>query len=231
MSYRKRLRIVDIVPPLEREEVYEQDICYVAISLNNVFFSGYKIDLLLSWLSKRFGQCHLIIADYLYRHNVHMQMGLQGKEAVEFAKSMGNKINEDLDDYLPHYPNIFKVSRWKDWYSHERFSINEANLWTLYQTNHDFMTGVNTTAVDYLDRLLARGQTIAVSRDQALTLSQSFILEECAVYSVLGDLGIHVDVYPGTYPPVINDVAFGVFPDAPIGLQNRINVNLKTVRK
>ena len=101
----------------------------------------------------------------------------------------------------------------------------------MYNTNCDFQESIRKTAKDYLNRIKSRGIKIHASEEEAINLSINFIFEECAVYNLIVEDGYVVDIYPGTYLPILNDISNGFIGNAPKHLQNKINVQIKAIKK
>lgn len=232
MPYNKKIKIISVTPRSARNLIERKRKCFIAASLNNSFFNTEKLDLLLNWTSKRFDQCIIIISDYLYRYNVEILTGKTGKDAEIEANAIGQGFKNILDKYLSAYSEEkFKVIHWKEYTQKPDFVFSLTTVEALYDSNQQFRNSVDKTAKDFISRLSLREVKPVISDNKAIELSIKFILEECAVYNLLSLDGYNVDIYPGTYLPVLQDISEGKFPDAPEGLKRKINIEIKTIRK
>ena len=71
---------------------------------------------------------------------------------------------------------------------------------------------------------------MATETEEALKLSCEYLLEEIAVFSALSEQGWQVEFYPGPELRVLAEVAKGRYSGVPIGLKERISVELKIHR-
>jgi hypothetical protein len=86
---------------------------------------------------------------------------------------------------------------------------------------------VKVDALSFVDRLKKRSKDIAVDDSKAIELCCKYLLEEIAVFNMLSEKGWRVELYPGSELHVLAEIAKGRFPEVPVGLKNRINVELK----
>jgi len=227
---KRKIKIVRITPNVNKEDLFNNN-CFIAVSLNNPFFYGEKLKLLLEFISRKFDNCLIIIADVLYRYNIEIIEGLIGNEAIEKAKEIGKKSELEFISLIAEFEKKkFTINHWQDFTNNDSFSSTLMQLKQMYSNNQRFNKSICNTANEFITRLIRKSGELDTPIDKALQLSVEFILEEMAVYNIVSSKGYYVDIYPGTYLPILQDISLGKFSDAPEYLKRKINVEVKSVR-
>mgnify|MGYP001627479778 CR=1 FL=1 len=229
----KRIKIVETTPEyITNAEIFSYRKCYVAISLGNLFFETYKLDMLMHWVAKRFESCIILVADSLYRYNIKMQECEDDIKALQLSKIKAGKLISSISKKLKEFPEgKFQLKIWDDYRLREDFEAHYKVIQYTYENNALFRTSVLEDANTYISRIINRGDRICVDEQTARELSISFIQEECAVFSMVTADGFLVDISPDTYLSVLKDIASGKIKDAPETLRKKTIVKIKSVAK
>ena len=227
----RKIKVLSVQPASARESFTTARKCFVAVSMNSDFFQKYWGQLLFQYINERFEECVVLIADELHRFDLTMLNGSGASEALAGARGMGDAMEPGIRTMIPEGGTCtFKVVRWRELSADPRASQSLAALQALTTSSVNFSSALERTAHEYLKRVQAKGALFKLPLKECLELSRAFILEELACYNVLAEDGYCVDIYPGTYLPVLDDIAQGKIPEAPAGLKSKINVRVRTVK-
>jgi tRNA-dependent cyclodipeptide synthase len=224
----QEIRIAKTTPNVSEEKLFSNRRCYMGISLDNPQFYGKNMEAILSWVTKNFEQCLVVVGDYLRRYNEEIFSGTESKvrEAVSFQA--GDAYIGQTKEILGRYkePQI-KVVRWKDCIEKAGYKTARSILDNLYSADDLFRAAVQKDSLSFLNRQRRKRQEPAVPMEEAIDISSKYLLEEIAVFSVLSEEGWNVEVYPGPELGVLVEMAKGNFKDIPAGLKKRINVEVQ----
>jgi tRNA-dependent cyclodipeptide synthase len=223
-----KIKKLESAPPLTVHQLRKYKKCYLGISVNNRFFRDQHLGLLLNWIFNHFDECVIIIGDYLHRINESILHGLTGEEAIASSINRGDQIHEIIDIALTSLPQAkFKVLRWKQFLDKYPNSLVEKDrLAELFAINQDFQKDILQSSSAFVDRLIARGERLYPTRQEAISQSTEYLLEEMAVFSELIKHGYLVQVYPGTQLKILKDLANKKFPTIATNLASGIYVDL-----
>ena len=220
-------RISRITPKVPRDELFSHKRCYLGISIGNLNFENIYLESQLSWIQRHFDEALLVIGDYIYRYNEQIFHGKVGNRATSEALRKGDICAENLSPSLNCKRDcIFTVVKWKTLLETAEYREAKQALNNIYLSNPAFMDSIEKTAIAFILRQVKCRKKLAVSYDDAISLSCEYLIEEIAVFSALAELGWMVDVYPGRELPVLVDIAEGKFTSVPASLRKRINVQL-----
>ncbi len=225
-----KVKINDIAPNISKKLIYSNN-CYLGVSINNPFFWGDHIALLLQWIDKHFPQCQIVIGDYLHRFNEIMSNERNEKDAIKASLSIGDKMLERIHDELNKLPNnTFSIHRWQN-YINEMGTVDKHHkILSLFDSHQDFQDGIRQSCYEFITRQIRKGKVLKVSEDEALNLSLQYLLEELAVFSTLIEKGYAVQVYPGTQLLILKQIARGEIAEIDTNLKKGIFLDL-TVKK
>ena len=233
MTKNRKIKIIKVTPNISREQLSFEQKCFIAVSMNNTFFlDSNKLLLLLEYIDSRFKECIVVIADELYRHNLASLDGMSSSRAHSKSLTLG-------DNFLKLYNNLpfvaqkclFSVRRWSEFLQDQRYLDYKEQLEHLRVNNMEFQVELESTSIAFVDRQLKNGLLPKGSYTYAQSNSENYILEELAVYAILVDDGFSVDLYPGSYLPVLDGIVTKKYADSPESLINKINVQIKSVKK
>jgi len=223
-----KVEIEKILPNVSTDELFSHRKCYLGISLENPVFNVDSLAAMLFWASEHFDQCKVIVGDYLCRFNERILKGLDNSAAETDAEELGRVFIEKAANLFAELPaDKIILTRWKDHLQSDEFNYAKTILDDLFANEPDFTAAVEKDAFSFVKRHQKRGNTIAVTTEQAIELSCKYILEETAVFSALSEQGWNVELYPGSELNVLAEIAKGNFITVPQGLKKRINVELK----
>jgi tRNA-dependent cyclodipeptide synthase len=225
------VKIVKILPGISQARLFARKKCYLGISLDNPLFEGDCLKAILFWAAEKFEQCLVIVGDYLCRFNERILAGCDEKKAGEIAIERGDLFVSQTKELFsePSLKNL-RLTRWKEHLQAEEFRKSKIILDGLFKSNDEFRAAVEFDALSFVARQQRHNRNFAVGMEEAIQLSSEYILEETAVFSSLSEQGWSVELYPGPELKVLVEAAKGRYPDIPIGLKNRISVELKISR-
>jgi tRNA-dependent cyclodipeptide synthase len=200
---------------------------YVGVSLEQEAFHGDRLRAVLVWLEMHTEQCWLVIGDDLHRHTHRIWTVCDEARALESARRIGDQVEREL---FVHRTNLtagrFSVSRWAELLANGGFASSRTEIAKLYNRDMVFAESIRKCAAAYLRRNIRRGRSLALPHNAAHEVATAYLMEELAVFTVIGTLGWCVEVYPGPELPVLREIAQGAYVDVPAPLRQRMNVEL-----
>ncbi len=200
----------------------------MGISLDNPLFRGRALEALLDWAVEHFNRCLVVVGDSLRRYNEQILHGLQGTQAIEAARAVGDVFLRDHHELFDRLDKSrVNVIRWDECLGWPEYRTAREAIESLYRTDADFRSAVQRDAFAFVKRMKKRASKPAVSDEQAIELSSQYLIEEIAVFSALSERLWSVELYPGPELEVLVRIARGAYADIPLGLRQRINVELR----
>ena len=222
------ISIVRITPSVSQEQLFANRRCYMGISLDNPVFRNESLERLLLWAVGHFDECLVVVGDHLRRFNEQMLNGLEGADAIDAARRVGDEFvrrSAEVFEKLPE--NKVTVCRWQGCLDSEEYKRSREVVDRLFEQEDEFRAAVERDAYSFVKRQRRQGQDFAVSTEKAIELSCQYLLEEIAVFGALAEQGWRVELYPGPELRVLVDIAKGKYSRIPQGLKERINVELR----
>jgi len=219
-------------PLLSVKQLSKYRRCYLGISINNAFFKESHLPLLLKWIDGHFDECLIIIGDYLHRLNETILFGRVGMNAVSAASLEGDKMLSILNAALSKFERgKFKIIRWQNFMEENKVVADyQKRLVEYYNSDEKFRHSIAQSSEVFIQKLIERGQQIAIAHEEAVSLSQQYLIEEMAVFTKIIEMGYQVQVYPGTQLSILKEVATGGFASLNLSLSKGIFIDL-TVKK
>lgn len=219
--------IARISPEVSEQELFSHRQCYIGISLDNPVFRADSLNALLVWAVKNFDRSLVVVGDYLRRHNEFMLHGVDEMEAAKISIQAGDEFVGRTAELFKQLPaEKIELTRWEPLLSSDEYIRSRAVLDDLFASNGDFKAAIEKDALLFVGRQQKRKCNLAVSMDDAVAISCTYLLEEIAVFGALSEQGWNVELYPGPELSVLLDIAAGKFNAVPAGLKSRINVQL-----
>jgi tRNA-dependent cyclodipeptide synthase len=228
---RYKTKINSLAPDMLKDLIYQEN-CYLGISINNPFFLGDYLGLLLQWIAKRFPTCKIIVGDHLHRINEYILNGVDDEAlAIAEGKKRGKIIADRIEALLDEFPRKkFELEFWETYYNNPECQDQKRKLRESFETNKYFSRSVQESASDFIERQVSRGCHIHLDKASAVEKSVEYLLEEMAVFSYLIEKGYRVQVYPGTQLSILKEFANGEFTELGSNLNKGIFIDL-TVKK
>ncbi|MGJ5833725.1 tRNA-dependent cyclodipeptide synthase [Streptomyces ossamyceticus] len=204
-------------------EVHEG--CFFGISLQNSNFAPKKLHSMLTWISRRFDQCTVLVGDSIHRITLESTSSLAEPEATEAALRMGSDFLRDSRDLFDSvrdtvdltFLRCSEVQQWVD-YAHLHKELRQH-----WETDPAFRASVEGFARRYHESHAPdaeRGQL-----DYRIRRSCEYFLEEFAIFACLRRRGLRVMVYPGSFS-TLSEITRGEHVGTPKELQELIIVSL-----
>lgn len=184
---------------------------YIAIYLISVGKENFENDAVVSaikMIDQEFGQCYIVIADTLQRHNIATDHNISAKDAHKNSLQDGN-------DWLNRHKNIFKqylhipykIVRWDSLINTPKFKKRESEFSIHINKCKNLMSAMQESISEYGNRLLKRlgNQHFKQISSQYKNNCFNYLQEECAAISLFPqqlDSNLNIDkpmviVYPG----------------------------------
>jgi tRNA-dependent cyclodipeptide synthase len=227
-----KVSIAKILPRISRSQLFLREKCYLGISLENPLFAGDSLRAMLMWATDKFGQCLVMVGDYLARFDEQIITGSDENQAGQLAIKKGDLFISQTKDIFSGLPaKRVILTRWEEHLQAEEFKRSKKILDDIFKSDEDFRKSVEHDALSFVERQKKHNQHLALEADAALQFCCRYIMEEVAVFSSLSEQGWTVELYPGSELRVLAEVAKGRYPRVPKGLKDRISVELKISRR
>jgi tRNA-dependent cyclodipeptide synthase len=165
----------------------------VAISHGQPAHEGEKFEALLDWACRQFDEVVLNLSDTLYRHNLAAE-GHNNFRAALMARTAGDEWLTRNGQVLNAYKDkIIAFHRWDDWLQHSDFPQVFASVTSLHGRDAGLRNAVAADAAEFLERRRKRGP---VDVESFLQGSAAYLLEEIAVYILIGRTYEPARIYP-----------------------------------
>ncbi len=219
---RYRASLAAVTPQSKRNTVIgDERRCVLAISLGSANSEGAKFAACIRWIADHFDECALLVADGIYHHTLQVVGDISLGESRARALQAGR-------DFMTQYERVVAPHRKRchfEWQLNsrmmegQRFRRYLADFQHLYQQNEVYGALVDEFSDQYLHTVLGRRGPI--SDDQLAIKRQcgrEYLVEECAIYTVMSEEGWRVFLYPGAIK-TFEQIAEGRVPEAPAALR------------
>ncbi|KXX68775.1 hypothetical protein [Flammeovirga sp. SJP92] len=179
---------------IKKNGIIKNKTCIIPISLSNPNHYNEKFELIINWASQNYSEIVMNLADSLYRHN-YLKEDLDYQRARKIAYEKGNSWIDTHKTTLNRYA-INQINRWDKWLEDEDFISNLETIDQEYEKNDLFRSTIDYEVDVYLKRKIRESQ----STDFIKTQSIKFLLEEAAVYPIIGKYYKADRIYPSKTP-------------------------------
>lgn len=173
------------------------DTARLQISVGQDSHEGDKLDATLDWCKHRFDHVIVCVNDTLQRFNGQFE-GMSQDDAFRRAQSLGDRWITNHGPKVMTLPSA-ELHRWEHWRSRPDFMKAMVQTRSLFATNAEFRDAIAANIKDFWMRRKRRG---GLSDDHRFSefarLSEQYLLEETAVFSLMFKDKQAVDIYPGS---------------------------------
>ncbi|WP_406340339.1 tRNA-dependent cyclodipeptide synthase [Streptomyces sp. NBC_00648] len=218
--------IHSVSPAAHRNTFEDHEACFLGVSLDNSNFTPAKFDSMLTWVSRRFSRCTVLIGDSIHRLTLTSTRGMNPDQALERALDLGRQFVHAQQPVLDAYraATDFTVVTCSQVQETEEYAEFHYELRTLFTKDDAFRASVEAFGRAYHAK---HSPTIsAAERQQHIDTSSAYFLEEFAVFCCLTRRDLPVMVYPGQLS-TLAEIAAGHHPQAPDELRDLILVSLR----
>lgn len=185
-----------------RNEWHGYDAARLEISVGQPYHEGEKFSALTGWIQRHFDSATVNVCDSLQRHNLRL-IGLSPFNALNKAIDLGDEWIERNKQALSILPNL-KIIRWDDWKKEKEWDDGlEASLHA-YRHDPNFSKLIDSKALEFWNRRSKRDNLSETLKDDFLSSSRNYMLEEVAVGVVMAKDKSVADIYPGTILPAFD---------------------------
>jgi tRNA-dependent cyclodipeptide synthase len=189
------------------------------ISVGQEYHEGEKMAALAQWCEHRFDHVIFCVGDTLQRFNMMFEQDMGEDEAFMKTKSEGTSW---IERNIPRFSHIksLEIKRWDFWRKDPKYPGILDQVHVFYQENTQFYESIEKN-IGHLwqRRQKAIPNQYTPSRFEYFTeLSRRYLLEEIAVFCLMYEEEIAIDVYPGSV--IFSAVLFQgkTVPNCPSGL-------------
>ncbi|MBP6507671.1 MAG: tRNA-dependent cyclodipeptide synthase [Opitutaceae bacterium] len=199
---------------------------FLGISIANPAISAPSLEALLDWADGRFRVLNILVGDYIERHNYLWEKSDDPPGAIALAMAKAAPVQTTIADVLRRRPgSAIKVIDSRDLILDSRFGAIYAQAASHFEQTPEF----RETVLDDIERYISRRRKHGQSRlpyERLIRHSVDYVLEEIAMFSMLVESGLSVQLYPGRHLRVLTDLASGQLPSPVPGLNNLVCVDL-----
>lgn len=225
LGRRYKTEIASVSPPSARGKFEEHEACFLGISLENGNFTPKKLRSMITWISRRFARCTVLVGDSIHRITLECSHSLSEPEATSAALRMGTEFLRDSREIFDAvrdsvdltFLTCSEVQQGADYASLHK------ELWQNWEADPAFRASVEGFARRY-----HQGRAVKVDREQLdyrIRRSCEYFLEEFAIFACLQRQGLPVMVYPGSFS-TLSEITRGEHSGTPRELQELIIVSL-----
>lgn len=224
------VEIQQVHPAANKLTYKNYDHCFLGISLNNKSFASNKLDAMLTWISRRYPKCTILIADSVHRITLASTKGLDPDSALSEALSMGRDFVQQNQPLWDRYSRLIELNI---------VTCEEIQTWANYSMYHQelqklFHEDLNFKhSVEKFGRVYHEKKSPNLDEKELNKLIQNsvdYFIEEFAITACLKDRGPSALVYPGSIV-TLAEIADGLHPNAPDTLKKLTVVSLKLRRR
>ena len=179
---------------------------YLGISMNNPLFGHPSFQCSIDWMEAKFPNNYLLLGDYLNRWNELIFRERNEAIAQEKSLQQGHDFRQKLIENFKLSSPETQILHWLPLITSEGFEPCLHAVGQAYEANAEFRASLDVSAQKFIEKQLTTN-TLAVSHAEALRLSHHYLIEELAVFTLLAQQGIPVQIYPGTQLPILEAVA------------------------
>lgn len=216
-KYKARVKMT--APKKSVEEISQYKKCFLGFSLESKSFQGNRLVAILGWIAHHFDECTILIADAIHRNTIQMDRDIPEVEAEKLASDLGVIAKENCLEIIKSQSRCsFHFVTARELMGHENYELTLKELYSLYSSSLHFRNSVDAFSKNFSHRKIEK-------RDNFLTLSVRYLLEELAIVRCLVENGPKVLVYPGELN-TFYEIAEGKYSDIPTPLKKLVNISL-----
>ena len=156
---------------LEDHHIPSSSKCILAVSMGVEAYEKHKLIGILKLINSHFQECVIIVGDTLNRYNFCIsQCPKESHEALSLKKGE-EWLNRNLTYIVKELQIPFKVIRWNSFINAPNFNLYLQKIEDLYQTNNQYKTVFDNTAIEFLNR-----------QDHPYISKDSHFFHECLSY-------------------------------------------------
>jgi len=194
--------------------------CMLGVSLGKPSAEFYgRLDAMLTWIAGNYDECVITAGDYIYRLTLQLQRGCNETTAMQEAALTYIEFQESCSTLLSHYVGMCKFTfrPLSDIVVQHPAQYEESlkQFEFMYADNIAFNSSVDEFSDMYLSRIELENTA------ETKAFSTKYLLEECAIFDVLGREGPTTLVYGGNVKSIV-ELCEGKYEDAPTGISGNL---------
>ncbi|MGW2200672.1 tRNA-dependent cyclodipeptide synthase [Streptomyces sp. NPDC001774] len=221
-----RATVHAVSPAAHRDTFDAHEACFLGVSLDNSSFSPGRFDAMLTWISRRYSRCTVLIGDSIHRLTLASTRGMDPDRALAHALDLGRKFVHDRQPALDAHRARTEFTFVTCGEVQETLEYAEFHheLRTLFAKDDVFRSSVEAFGRAYHAKHSATVDDAELRR--RVDTSSAYFLEEFAVFCCLTRRDLPVMVYPGQFS-TLTEIAAGDHPRAPDELRDLTLVSLR----
>ncbi|MFJ5138847.1 tRNA-dependent cyclodipeptide synthase [Streptomyces sp. NPDC088707] len=221
-----RATVESVSPSAHRDTADQHEACFLGVSLDNSSFSPARFDAMLTWVSRRYSRCTVLIGDSIHRLTLASTRGMDPDRALAHALDLGRQFIHDRQPALDAHraQTEFTFVTCGEVQETVEYAEFHHALRTLFAKDDDFRASVEAFGRAYHAKRSATVDDAELRR--RVDTSSAYFLEEFAVFCCLTRRDLPVMVYPGQFS-TLAEIAAGHHPQAPDELRDLTLVSLR----
>lgn len=172
------------------------DTARLQISVGQPYHEQAKLEATINWVKHRFDRVIICANDTLQRFNFEFD-GLSCDEAYKVSENEGREWLERNIALLRTLPSV-EIYRWDHWRQQAQFQQSHERTLELYENNIEFKEAIDQNVMDFWNRRKDDSLSSSYQFQRFFNLSRDYLLEETAVFSMMFQKDMAMDIYPGT---------------------------------
>jgi tRNA-dependent cyclodipeptide synthase len=176
----------------------DHSICRLHISVGQDYHEGQKFRATMEWAKENFDHVIICVNDTLQRHN-RLFEGKAPEAALEISKQAGREWVQRNTTPEERTSRNISVFRWQDWLEQPNYEETLAAVKAEYEEGGTVKNVIDNEVKSFWERVKTRQKLgsdfgFAKFNDH----SREYLLEECAVFSMMFQRDDAADIYPGS---------------------------------
>ena len=231
-SRERRVKVVAIHPHQTRLEDLADKGAFLGVSISNPMMRTPSVRFFLEWANFHFRPVDILIGDWIERHNLNPETENDTERSCALAMAKAEPVVTAINEAKSRIPEIeMKLVSARDVAMEPKFNSVLSILTNHFESDAEFRSLVLTDVHDYLARNQKRKpQTHALAIDTSVAHSVQYVLEELAIFSLLMERGLDVQLYPGRHLATLVALANKQISSPIYGLNHLICIDLSLSR-
>lgn len=166
-------------------------LCRMEISVGQDYHEGEKLKTAIDWAKNKFDRNVILLGDLPQRYNIAFDKDLE----INQAASLSIKNGDEWLERNGHLLSGFEVYRWDYFLSHSDYSKVRSTVESLFDNHLQFRTSL----MGSIDEIWKRKNLPESRKEEFYNISQTYLLEETAVFAMAYKMFKGISAYPGSF--------------------------------
>lgn len=226
-----KVKIAHIHPASETIESVSGRGGFLGVSVSNPIMATEKIEFLLRWAGSRFPRLGVLVGDFIERHNLLIETVGDMAAAERLAEMRSIPVIQAFERARAGLSDVcFEIITAKSIFDSIRFRDVHSTIVSHFKQNLDFNVTVLADVNRYISRCEKRGQFVG-NREFCIQNCVNYVLEELAIFAILVEQGLSVQLYPGRHLQTLSKLSNRHIVSPVFGLNELVCVDLSLIEK